>query len=69
MVESPDEEELPWQEAARTLFELRAEEWTRNIAVGLWKRHPMLRSQVQDMAHEALVRTSPHRLGGSFITA
>ncbi|UUY52351.1 hypothetical protein NRK68_34320 (plasmid) [Streptomyces yangpuensis] len=57
MVGSPDEEELPWQEAARTLFELRAEEWTRIIAAGLWKRHPMLRSQVQDMAHEALVRT------------
>lgn len=57
MVDSPAEEELPWQEAARTLFELRAEEWTRIIAAGLWKRHPMLRSQVQDLAHEALVRT------------
>ncbi|MFD9538023.1 hypothetical protein [Streptomyces sp. NPDC060010] len=57
MVDSPDEEELPWQEAARALFERHAQEWIRITAAGLWKRHPMLQSRVNDMAHEALVRT------------
>ncbi|MEW2373408.1 hypothetical protein AB0940_29150 [Streptomyces sp. NPDC006656] len=57
MVASPDEEELPWQEAARTLFEQHAKEWVRITASTLWSKHPMLRSRVQDMAHEALVRT------------
>ncbi|MFB7810885.1 hypothetical protein [Streptomyces virginiae] len=57
MVDSPDEEELPWQEAARIRFEEHAEEWTRIIAAGLWRKHPLLRSLVQDLAHEALVRT------------
>ncbi|MFD3677646.1 hypothetical protein [Streptomyces sp. NPDC058613] len=57
MVDSPDEEELLWQEAARTLFETHAAEWVRITAAGLWNRHPLLRSRVHDMAHEALVRT------------
>ncbi|MEU9376503.1 hypothetical protein AB0D94_22395 [Streptomyces sp. NPDC048255] len=57
MVDTPDEEEQPWQEAARTLFERHAAEWTRITAASLWNRHPLLRSWVNDMAHEALVRT------------
>ncbi|MFD4866868.1 hypothetical protein [Streptomyces sp. NPDC058412] len=57
MVDTPDEEEQPWQEAARLLFERHAAEWIRITAASLWNRHPLLRSWSHDMAHEALVRT------------